>query len=411
MQQTQSVGRVCPTPALVLALDALGLEVAADLESIFLHGDKRRAAVTRFLALTYNVQDGPGLIPVREAQRPQERTVLTRREAGQRIIEHAASLRAALETELRELHTQERLIEAGLVDAAAPPLDLFVVADLTEPSASGALGPLAYLIANLLAYEPEGRAHLLLSTATFATAGNGGTGDAQAYIALQELDALLDPVRTSVRRSLAAALGLEADAALAVATYLFDRHKEGTREVKDRKELRDILGNFLLALLSAGLAQQLGERLPIPEMIERRAFYSSGAASALVFEPRPLLETCAARLGADFIEMGQDAVPDARAVDEWAERTEDQIAGPRRWLEQLCANTPCEIRVGADGLHLGLHFHGFRFGGVQKEDWADKIASYSVLFDRTKLPRYTQTIQENADKLTGRTTADLEAAV
>ena len=411
MEHTRRIHPIPPTPALVLVLDQLGFDMAADVEAIFLNGDSRRAAVTRFLALTYDTQDGLALTPVQEvaARNPAPDT---RREACQVIIDHAASLRAGLEAELRDLHTHQRLAQAGLGSVVAPPLDVFLVADLTDPSSSGAALPLAYLVQDLVTRQAEGKGHLLLSTASFEPADGDGLPDALAYCALQELDTLLDP-GTAAKRHLAKALGLEADAFLSLPVYLFDHHKEGTRAVKDRAELRVILGNFLLALLSGGLAQRLAGRLPQPEVLERRAFYSSGTATALVFEPKPLIEACAGRLGGEYLlaEMGPEATADPRAAAEWATRREDRMGSPRLWMERLCNNTPCEPQSDNEGLRLGLHFHGFRFDTVPKEDWADKIASYSVLFGQTKLPRYTQVIEENAKSLAEEVAADLEAAL
>lgn len=365
-------GDVCaPTPAVVLALGRLGAEVTADVEGIFLRGDRRRAAVTRFLFLAGGGSESLAFVPVEDFPPAGADCIQTRREACERFVAGAPHLRVALEGALREMHTHERLIEAGLGDVLAPSVDLIVVADLTEPGAAGALIPLALLLQGLLAHEPYGMGHLLLSTARFDPSGGDEMAEAQLYAVLRELDALADPRQAAVGQPLTEALGLEEVRPLLLRTYLFDHRKEGTREVRDRAELRVILGNFLLALLSGGLAQRLGDGLPVPEMLEQRAFYSSAAATALVFDPEPLIEACAGRLGAEFVaaEMGPDAMPGPRLAGDLAAEMDEQLGSLRSWLERLCTDTLCEIRAAdpsiprrssgqaplriSDELHLG----------------------------------------------------------
>jgi hypothetical protein len=70
-------------------------------------------------------------------------------------------------------------------------------------------------------------------------------------------------------------------------------------------------------------------------------------------------------------------------------------------MERLCANTPCEVWAEAGELHLGLHFARFRFEHTRKEDWAEAIRSYGVLFRHNRLPRFRRTIEENAALLAG----------
>ena len=397
-----------PTPAVVLALGRLGVEVAADVQSIFLHSDERHAAVTCFLALADGAE-GPRFVPLEDAPSAGMDGSQTRWEASQRCVAGTARLRATLEAALRDLRTHERLIAAGLGDVLAPPLDLIIVADLTRPGAAGALIPLVLLLQDLLAHEPYGMGHLLLSTA-FA---DEEISAAQVYVALRELDALADPAQMVLGQPLAEALGLEAVTPLSFRIYLFDHRKDGMREVKDRAELRVILGNFLLALLSGRLAQRTADDIPRPEMLERRAFYSAAAATALIFQPEPLIEACAARLGADFIaaEMGPEAVPDPRLADELAAKLEATLGDLRSWLERLCIDTPCEVRATAKGVHLGLHFTGFRWEQVRREDWAETIDRYDALFGRMKLPRYRERMEENATTLARELLARQDAAI
>jgi hypothetical protein len=396
------VSRATPTPALVLALGQTGLDVAADVQAMLCRGDARRAIVTAFQALVVGLE-GPAWVSVVDAQSFDPRGFGQLREAGQAVIDRSLALGADLEMTLRSLRTHERLIEAGLGSVSAPPIDILVLADVGEPFAAGALVPVTGLLQDALRRIPEGQGHLLLSAARPVPAGANGKADAVAYATLQELDLLLDPEREGAVRPLSEALRLERHALVALRTYVFDHLKEGTRAVRDGRELNVLLGNFLLALLSGALAQRLGEGAGLPDVLERRAFYSCGAATALIFEPGSLVEACAGRMGARFLaaEMGPAVRPDPLVAGERAAGMEGGWGNLRTWMERMTANTPCEIRVDEGELHLGLHFAGFRFGRIPKEDWAEAIRSHTVIFERNKLPLYRKTIEENAALLAG----------
>ena len=400
MTYTRSIASGTPTPAVVLTLGQMGTQIAGEMEAIFLRGDSRRAAVTTFLTLGADERGAARLVPLQAGDLEQDGQ-MSRREAGERIISHGARLRADLEWATREMRTHERLNQAGLGDVLAPPLDIVLLADLTEPAASGMFIPLAAICGEMVRTERDCSGHLILNAATFGGANDEADAGAGVYAALKELEALLRLKAQAPRDRLAQALELEYAASWEFRVYLFDHRKEGTREVKDRAELHIIVGNFLLSLLSGGLAGQIARNLPAAEMHEGHAYNSSAAATALIFEPDPLIEACAGRMGAEFIiaELGQEAAPDPRLPDELAGELVQHLGGARDWVERLCADTPCELRETNGDLELGLHFSGFRFERIDKEAWGEAIATYDSMFRHVKVPRYEECIAENADSL------------
>ena len=62
-------------------------------------------------------------------------------------------------------------------------------------------------------------------------------------------------------------------------------------------------------------------------------------------------------------------------------------------------DSPSELRPEGDELHVDLHFGGFRFEVIRREDWAEAIANYDALFSRTKMPRYQLTMEQNGAAL------------
>lgn len=401
-----------PTPGLVVAVGALGTRIAADVRTIFLRGDPRRAAATMFLTLQFSGADGQTVLV--ECAEPQDAAALLPQEACQQVVQGAAGVRSAIVGALRELRTHERLAAAGLAAAMAPPLDVYLLADLTDPAAAGAMPPLGLLLQDILAQEPDGVGHLLLSTAAFpASEGEAAQEQALVYASLQALDAWTDPQRCARWQPLAAQLGLEQALPCGLRVYLFDSRKEGTRAVKDAAELAVIMGNCLLALLSGGLAQRLAAALPVSTLREQRAPYASAGASALVFEPETLLETCAARLADEFLaaEVVPGSAPHPQLAAGWVEETVAQAGPVRSWVERVCAETPAEIRATEEGWRLGLHFARFGFERIPRESWAETIANYDALFGRAKLPAYCQAMDANAQALTQALLDSQDAAI
>ncbi len=395
METASHVPAPAPTPAAVIAVGELGRRVVADARGLFLRGDPRRAAITVFLCLAEGAS-GPALVPLTDSP-PPSIAPGTRREACQAVADRAATVQAELERILRQLRTNERLAKAGLGGTAVLPLDLLVVADLGEPAA-GALAPIGCILQRLLAEEPRGMGHLLLSTAVLATGSEGEAVEANVYAALTELDALADPELASAREPLEQALGWKPDP-WQLGLYLFDHQKEGRREVADTAELETIMANCLLALLSGGLAQRTLRPTLGPEALERRAYYSSAGSTCVTYAPEPLIERCAAQLGAEFLAMlDPEGGPDPKLADAWAAEAEGCLGDLPAWLEHLATDTHCGVRVDKRGPHLGLSF-AFQFEQIPKEEWADSIVSYDALYGRMRLPRQLQVLAENGKAL------------
>jgi len=399
-----SVRQVPPTPALVLAIGQLASETVAEGELIFLRGDRRRASTTSFLALG-KIGEGQGqpkfiLVPLKQALTSKISKSQDARQSYQDFISAASNIRAALEVALHNLRTHERLLEVGLGDKPALPLDVILLADLTDPMCA-VLFPLAVILQSLLTHEPYGKGHLLLSTAVFSPQGTNRQTEAQLYTHIQTLEALFAARRNTVKDQLASALGMtELLPPLPFSCYLFDCYKEGTWEVKDEAELKIILGNFLLALLSGGLAQQLSPAAPQPDILDRQAYYSGAAATALVFDPQALSRACAARLGAEIIveEFGPQVPADPRLGQIVTDELMAQMPTPRDWLKRLIAGIPYELSPTGD-LRLNIHFADLRFEDVPIERWVQSILDYDESFEKTRFPDHQAALQTNAEEL------------
>lgn len=374
------------TPALVLSVGhGLGPAIA-EVERIFFQSDPRRMATARFLALNLGGKKNKAeLIPICTMQAGKSQEVLVRKQIVQNVREQADVLKTGVRSALHELRAHEKLIEVGLGGKSVLPLDVILVADLSKPD-SAALIPLVSLIQPLLAEEPEARLHLLLSTAGFE---EDPLADVNVYVSLGQL-----------REWLEGSVGKFDAPTLQV--YLFDRFKEGIWETRDAAEVHIILGNFLLALLSGGLAQHLAHSIPQLEMAENHAFFNGASATVLFFDMEQTRRACALRLGAEIVEseFHSGITPDPGPAEEMADYFVENHANAQTWIMELCRET--QFHAHPAGLGLELHFSDLYFEDVPMQDWGKTIQAFDRAFQETRLPAQRDFLSKNAETLNTR---------
>jgi len=368
------------TPALVLTVGTSMTSAIAGVERIFFQSDPRRKAAIRFLALNSHFKKGETeLISISEAAQVKTSHALSWKESYEQAKNLADKLKIGIRSALHELRSHEKLLEVGLGGTSALPLDVILVADLTESDAA-ALLELLPLIQSLLMDEPYAKIHLLLSTAVF---DDHSPAKINCYVSLKNIYSFLD------RRERSAIPQI----------YLFDRYKEGVWEAHDALEVQTILGNFLLALLSGGLAQNLAHQVSQVDAEENRAFFNGASATALIFDVDQLQKACAMRLGSEIIasEFHSQIIPDPSPVEELAGEFAANHANQQTWTMRLCRDSLFCAHAG--GLGLELHFSDLRFEDLPMEDWVKTIQAYDVLFKEKHLPKQCDLLNKNAAEL------------
>jgi len=360
----------------------------AEVERIFFQSDPRRMATARFLALNLGGRKNQAkLIPICAMQAGKFQEALERNQVVQNVRDQADILKTGIRSALHELRAHEKLIEVGLGGKSVLPLDMILVADLSKPDSS-ALITLMSLILPLLAEEPEARLHLLLSTAVFE---EDPLADANVYVSLGQL-----------REWLEGSDRLGKFDAPTPQVYLFDRYKEGVWEARDAAEVQVILGNFLLALLSGGLAQYLAHSAPQLEMAENHAFFNGASATVLFFDMEQTRRACAMRLGAEIVEseFHSGITPDPGPAEEMADYFVENHANAQTWIMELCRETQFHAHPG--GLGLELHFSNLYFEEVPMQDWGKTIQAFDRAFQETRLPAQLEFLSKNAETLNAR---------
>lgn len=373
-----------PTPALILELGTALAPALSDVERMFVQSDPRRATVIRFLALRLgNRKGGSTLLPMREARVKKDRTTRAWKQVYEQTRKHASALKLELETALHELRGHETLIEVGLGDQSALPLDVFIVSDLSEADAA-ALVPLLQILQSLLADEPYAKIHLLLGTAVFEDAP---IAEARVFFALGRLKEMLDGGDD------------QKSGAVLPSVYLFDQFKEGVWEARDAAELWLILGNTLLALLSGGLAQRLAHANSPLDMQENDAWFRSAAATVLFFDLDEARQACIARLALEIVtsEFHSAIGPDPGPQEEMAGYFIENHANLQTWLGEFCRET----LFHAGGMGLDFHIPDLHFEDLPMEDWGRTIEAYDQNFQTTRLPTQGEILNRNTKVVDG----------
>lgn len=367
-----------PTPALILELGTALTPALCDVNRMFTQSDPRRAAVTRFLALRLGNRKGrSALLPIQEARAKKDRVARTWKQVYDQTQKHANVLKSELEAALHELRGHEKLIEVGLGDQAALPMNVFIVSDLSEAD-SAAMIPLLTILQSLLAGEPFAKIHLLLGTAVF---GETHMAETRVFFALGRLKEMLD------------GWDAQKNGAVLPSVYLFDKFKEGIWEAHDAAELSLILGNVLLAFLSGGLAQRLAYANSPLDMRENNAWFRSAAATVLFFDLDEARRACIARLALEIVtsEFHSTIAPDPGPQEEMAGYFIENHANLQTWLGEFCQET----MFHAGGLGLDFHIPDLHFEDLPMEDWGRTIEAYDQNFQASRLPTQGEILNRN----------------
>lgn len=384
-------------PCLVLAIGSQAELTALDAQTLYLRGNPWRSSTARFLGMRFTqAKDAvcAGWTPLKTV-RTQRASSATRQQIYTAVLNSAPEFRSALETALHELRAHEQIVLAGYGEKRIFTIQVLILADLTQPE-SAALFPLVALLGDLLAREADAQILLMLNVSRFSN-GKDQKGmrlkNACCHAGLQDMQAFFAPRRNVFQEKLARDLELQASASQPDScVFLFDRYKEGGWEVKDENELRILSANFLLALLTGGLAARME---PLS--------YHSAAATALVYDPLNLIEACAARSGLEFLEreFGEQVAPGYHVVQQVTNELSAMYADLRSWLEMMTSGTDFCARAEAfPGLET--HFADLSFDDLPLEEWSLAIQGYGTHFEQVQFLANLEKLKANTQALAER---------
>ncbi len=346
---------ILPAPTLIIALGPKCGNIASQSQAILCRAEPRRVAIMELLVLESATDD--------------ENVKLVNK----------------LEDIIHNLRLHEKLIEVGLGEESDLPLNIILLADLTDES-SLRLYAVLDALDEILIHEANSDAYLLLKTAVFDGSVDDNVPWARLHMHLQKLQ------------------NRAQHPGWAFQTYLFDRYKEGVWEVKNDDELSLLMGNFVMALLSGRFAQQINSGAYAIEAQEEKAHFNSAGATALLYDPLTLQNLCALRLGREFLEtqfLGDSFNPqDAEDIFSLLSKS---LGTLYEWEEALCMDVPCKPERN-EGISLDLTLADLSFENLPFQEWQEEITGYADFFERELLPHALETMQKNSTAFSKNTT-------
>ncbi|MBI3175258.1 MAG: hypothetical protein HYZ25_16145 [Chloroflexi bacterium] len=379
-----TVSTLSCTPSVVITLGKSLMPVAMEVKRLLLREDTQRMVTTAFLhpphcgmewSPGWISQENPGIDP--NLSPCSWKQVFEQAQAADKV------LKEGLQASLHDLRSHGRLMEAGLGEKAFLPLDIFLLADLSEAEAAALLVVIPQL-QSILKEEPYARLHFLFNLASFQ---EDALQNANQFFTLSCLVEMLDGSERFPKLDPRPQI------------YLFDRYKEGTWEAQDAAEVHVLLENFLLALLSGGLAQHLAHAIPALEAEEQHAYFSSAGATSLIFDPNQLQVECVRRLALELLESEFDVslLPDPGPLEAAVQDFMDQQGRLQGWRESLCHGTGFHPLPAQN--QLKFHIADLRFEDVPPEEWARRIREYARKYEKQAWPACCAQVDENARSL------------
>jgi len=414
MMDTRDVS--LPTPAIVVAVGGFARAAADQVRNIYLRSDPRRKHVTAFWTLAEAEKGDLQLADlaaapsaVRHAPGDRQPAHLVRRSVFERTVKSAETLKARLQQGLHNIRAQEPLMEAGWLAKYDVPLNLYLLADVKDPSAAGAVLPLACLLADVAGESNLCCVHTLLNTAVFPRApGQPRTDeDLEVYTFLVELDELLRD-KSKNRAKLAEVVDCAGARAVAMAVYLFDCHKEGSYLVRDNGQMQVMVGNALLALLQSDMARRVQDTHAASEDLDEHGFYSSIGAVALVYDPASLQQACAGRAAREFADTQILAdCSDAQIAARQSAMVRGKLGDLRGWMERCFTELPLaigQVRLEANSDELAVLLADLTLEPIDHDQlrelpWARQLRDYGDHFEQETRPAASAVLSSNAQQL------------
>ena len=418
-----------PTPAIVIAAGNFAVTTAAQIRNIYLRGDPRRKQVTDFFSLSEINSGSLQIISLDAAISKQSQVVenenqpvnQSRKSIFQETLKNIESLKIGIEQALYDIRSHELLIKAGWAEEYDVPVNIYLIADIKDPFAAGAILPISCLLQDITENSNLCKAHALFNTAVFPRAAEDPKTDqdVEVYTFLLELDDLLQD-KSKNRERLTKALACESSNPPLMTVYLFDCHKEGSYVVKNNEQMQVMVGNALLALMEKDLARRVAAMHDPFEVAAQHSYYNSIGAAALVYDPESLQQACARKVAQEFLETEiLSDVTDVQAAANKAAMVEKKLGDLRAWLEQCVFHLPPavgQVRIDPDTNQLSvlladLKLQDMDYEHVREISWIRQVKDFSASFEQEVRPQVVSVLTTNNQRLESELSEELETTI
>lgn len=400
---------VTPNPAFIIPLGEQAIKIAASTVPIYYRSDPRREFLTKvgapviltngvdFETTGFEVLDFPQIKSL-----DLSKDVLSEISINDLYI-NLKTLIHSFEISWHALRTHESFIDADLNVERIPNLNVIVLADLWDQTASLSLIPVLYLLKRLSNYSTNTMIHVLLSTARFPSETKSSIQKARIYRLLTELENRIFPEKSLKNDPILKSLHLEESISLDyIRVYLFDSIKEQEVTVSGREELQSILSSFLLTILNGEISDSLTSSLTQEQMSLNREFFAGAGSTSIIYNPDPIIEYCAARLGAEYLprDYWPKSGDDKTIVDKLLDDIRFKIGKEENWISKIISRTVFafvqiennwDIQYSLEDLIL----ESPRADKIKECPWINNISEYYDQLVAQKIP-----IAKNEIKLT-----------
>lgn len=400
-------------PSLVIGIGDLGNKIVYEASRIYLTPDPDRKFVTKFTCLG-KVENGASLnllqVPPEIAERPIEINFPNSSSAGkrqeliERLVKSSEKIRTTMNSIFHEIRSHVNLMQIDMDQKSIKPVNLFIVADLVDPMAAAALLPLAFLLEDISKRNPNTHGHLLLNVAIIPENNHSKEREkAGLYKSLQNLDLAFTDIRTDPIKNLLSAMGIREKSPLISPAYLFDYRKPGFNDVRDDLELKVIMTNSLIALMSGDLADINSRNRPMGYVQGKKAFYQSIGTACLSFDPDTLIQACATRFTKELLREGfLRTSNNSKGMAEILEQSLHRLGELSEWYAKLLAGSTYTTAVENSipivaNSHPALTFDPIDFENVRDTPWLSSIKNFEDNFESDTLLGLQQQIQKKAE--------------
>jgi len=410
---------------MVIGIGSFGQRILGQISRLYFASDQARQRITKFLCLglveetrEYDLlpvykEDGSSLAQINF---PQNESTGKRQEFIEALVKSADQIRASMNVNFHEIRTHEDLLQIDLDKRLEKSVNLFIVADLTNPMSVAALLPLTFLLQDVTKHTHNAFGHMLLNVAIIPERKDlDDKEEVGLYSALMNLDQAFTDVSGEVLQDLLDAMRIQEQTPLSFPVFLFDYRKPNDNDVRDMKELELILGNSLISLMLGNIPDMISNGRPLGYIQDKGLYYSSIGATCLIYDPVPLVAECSTRFAHKLLTEGFLAKKyDDGGLAILADQALTRLGTLPEWYIHLLSGTIHSIVVLEGQIPMiigntaGLSLSPIDFENIKDTPWKAEVEEFSRKFKEEVLveirnelePRSTRFAVERAEKIT-----------
>lgn len=337
-----------PNPTLIIPLGKQSIKILMATLPIYYRSDSRRIPLTSTAApilFDSTAEDGTTGFDVLDYEQLKE---LDLDKNGNKdhsinsILPYYKTLSDRLSNFWHHLRSHTPLINAGVLGGTIPNINIIVIADFWDSVASLLLLPVLYQLKQFSQQSPSTTIHVLADVARFPDEELDKKQEIRLYRLISEMENRILPKDDLSDDHLLSFMNLPQTLTLDhIRFFVLDTVKENNLTVSNRNEMDAIISSFLLSLFNGEFSNSLTDSLTQDLLNKGRMFFAGCGATSIVYDPDPVVEYCAGRLGAEYLP--RDYWPtsgiDKLLVERLQKDVREKLGSKVFWIQRLIKDT------------------------------------------------------------------------